>query len=269
MRGLVAALALFSFFLSGCGDPYEKEIVEPATPSQIEKLANNLQPGDKTVFLRWANRRASKERYTGEPEARTVRHAINNQVEYEAIKAKEYEEIAQQKLQRDKAIQAEQAKLDEKNRAIEAAYAHRQAVHREISETVDSKALDYKLEGQFDNFNRLIGQQWVFNIQIKNKSNKQIIGLAGYLTLKDAFGIDLGSYPFRVEHTIAPGKVVTMPLYMQDNPNDQRLRAMRSAKTLFPEWFMESLVFSDGGRIDANSVPAAGAHVSGPRKPTS
>lgn len=243
-----------TIILSACGDPYAKKINNKLTPSEAEKIAKSLPNSDGDLFLRWSQRNSLGERFGGEGTVYTVRDAINTQTVYESRKAEEYEKEKEFKKKQESAREKELLALKEKNSQIEKVRHLRQLTDAEINKAIDKRAVNYRIEPQLDRFNREIGWQWVFNIEIKNKTEAPIIGLAGYITIKDVFGENLGTYPFSFESEINGGQSKILSLYMQDNPKDQNLRRLKSATKIFPEWFLESLAFSNGWRIDLESV---------------
>lgn len=255
MKVKTSLILILCVTLTSCSDPYGTKINGKLTPAQAEKLAENLPDKDRDLFLRWSQRDAVGEKFGGEGSVQSVKDAISTQVEYEARKAKEFEQRAAERAAAEKIEQAKQEKLEAQRQQVESYGEHRRRVHELILNSISSKALSYGLETQFNSYNQPTGQQWVFKIEVKNNTEKEIIGLAGYITIRDAFGNNLGSYPFKFETRLGQGKTVIQSLWMQDDPRDRDLRRLREAKTIFPEWFMESLAFADGSRIDEKTVP--------------
>lgn len=240
--------------LSACGDPYAKKLNDKLTPSEAEKIARSLPSSDGDLFVRWSKRNSLGERFGGEGSVYTVRDAINTQTEYEARKAAEYEKEKELKKKQEAIRGKEALEIKEKNLQIENIRYLRQLTDAEINKAIDKRAVNYRIEPQLDRFNREIGWQWVFNIEVKNKTKTPVIGLAGYITIKDVFGENLGTYPFSFQSEINEGQSKILSLYMQDDPKNQNLRKLKSAAKIFPEWFLESLAFSNGWRIDLESV---------------
>ena len=74
------------------------------------------------------------------------------------------------------------------------------------------------------------------------------------MTIEDAFGVNLGSYPLRLETSLKDQKPQETPLIMDFNRNDKFHLAMRESQRLTIRWFFESLVFRDGTRIDDSTI---------------
>ena len=242
--------------LSACGDPYDAKLSGPVSPAQAEKIADQLPAKDRELFLRWNNRQARGEVLSIESSPPNVKTAINNQILYEARKAEENEAAEKEKKEKEaKRLQ----EIESNNKLLQEAERqrqHRTAVHNTILESISVTAKQYRLQPFFDQNNYPIGKNWVFEIEVQNKTKKPVLGLAGYVTLKDAFGNQLGSYPFKFEENIQPSKTVTLSLFMLDDINNANHQKMKGTSNLFQQWSMESLVFKDGTRIDAQSVPS-------------
>lgn len=254
MKKQIVFIAVFCIILSACGDPYQQKITPPLTPAQAEKLATKLPEADKDIFLRWAKRSATGEKYGGEGSVSVVKDAIVTQQIFEARQADAYEQEKSERSKAEKIAKEEQAKLELQRQQLVSRAEHRRKVHERIVEAIDGKFLSYSLKPQFDHYNRPIGNYWVFVIEFKNKTKKEIIGLAGYVTIEDAFGVNLGSYPLRLETSLKDQKPQETPLIMDFNRNDKFHLAMRESQRLTIRWFFESLVFRDGTRIDDSTI---------------
>lgn len=252
MAALLTATAAFV----GCGDPYKETLLIDArlTPTQAEKIADKLKGDDRDLFLRWAKRRTLGQSFGGEPTARTVRDAVANQAEFEARQAAEFAEEAKQKEAAARAAEAAQAKRAQEHAALQEVGKQRAAVDVEIRKSLHVEFVGYEFRPLFNNTGLEIARQWVMKLRVRNSSPREVIGAAGYVTIRDAFGKELGTYPLRVEFRIGSGKTVPFDVSMEHNKNNANHRALVETQTIFPMLFMESLAFADGSRIDHETM---------------
>lgn len=192
--------------------------------------------------------------YGGEPSANTVADAIRNQGEYERREdAMRAEEAAKAAAKRREAIEARAAKEREAAQ-LNAIREQRQAVHTEITKYFSVVAVSHETQPTFNSAGYEIQRHWVLHLRLKNHSPREVIGVAGYLTINDAFGNELGVFTIKIEPKVPSGKEILFDVSMPLNRRDPSHVALMQAQTLFPVWFMESIAYIDGSRIDAQTL---------------
>lgn len=255
-----AALAI-PLVLSGCGDPYEKKLPNGGSPTigQAEKLAENLPETDRKIFIRWAKRIAAGDRMSAEVTPYSVRHAIVNQNLYEA-------KVAEEVKKQEAAEHAERAKRkkleDEALAKVERARAfteHRAKVDSKIKELVFINIVSWENKPTFNAYGYEVDRNFVFHMKLKNNTNEDITGIAGWVTFHDQFGSELGTYPARMEPTIPAGKEISYIAYLPFDRKNENHGALLASNRIGAKWFLESVVFKSGQRVDAQSLTSPNA----------
>ena len=236
---------LLATALSGCTNPHDREL--PALSDDIRKnsesLSSGLSPAEKEVFLRWADRMTTSERYIGENIPTNVRMAIANQTRYEAMSH-------EKKIIEDKKIAEEKNKLQQEEQKLKRI----ELASDQIKKYFIVKGVSYDWTPIFDSNGLEAYREWQFDLILSNLSNKEIIGAKGFVQFKDAFGKEIGIYPVRIENSVKPGKSVDYILRMTYDPNTKGHLELFSTETLFMDWFFVSLAFVDGTRLDYESI---------------
>ncbi len=246
-----------ALLIAGCdSDPYKRKL--PATmltPGEIKTLSEGLPSEDEEILRRWVDRVARGETQGGEPPAHSVRDAIKYQLEYERIIAKEE---ARKKRDIEEAKTKEEERRKYERQQLELIAEQRQAVHDEIAKRFDGQIISYGPQARFDQYGRPTSQFFVFNLKFRNRTNARVIGIAGYINLRDAFGHDLGSYPFRFEPQVEPGQTIDWSAHLPYDPKNSNHRAIKESSNIFYTWFFESIAFRDGTRIDRETISRGG-----------
>ena len=155
-------------------------------------------------------------------------------------------------------VEAARRKEDDQRRFAEQQLAtiaeQRQAVHAEIAKRFDGQVISFSPQAQFDAYGRPVAQFFVFKLRFRNRTNAPVIGIAGYINLKDAFGNELGSYPFRFEPQMQAGQTIDWDAHLTYNRNDPRHVTIKESANLFYTWFFESIAFQNGLRIDRETI---------------
>lgn len=252
-----ATLMAFVCVAAACGDPYSAKLPDGGqpTPAQAQKLAEPLPAPDKDVFLRWAKRIGEGKSFSAEVTPFSVKHAIRNQIQFEAMLEADRQEEEKRRTADQNAKQIEAAKIAEARRTAEAIADQRQRVNAAIQKSLQVKASTYEFRPIFNNQGYEVGRQWIFNLELSNFTDQEVIGLAGWVSIKDAFGKELGAFPIRIEPTVPAGKTINFSAVMLHDRQDPSHVAMTQARTFFPVWFLESVAFKNGTRVDASSVP--------------
>lgn len=255
----VACLAIacaVAMGIVGCDrDPYNRKLpTATPTPGEIQSLSAGLPLEDGALFERWRQRVARGETYVGEPTPTLVRNAIRNQLEFERFAEEEAAEIRRKETEAGELRRKEEERRRLAEEQVATIAEQRRMVHLEIAKRLDGKALSFATQAQFDAYGRPVGQFFKFKLQFRNRTDTPVIGVAGYINLRDAFGNDLGSYPFRFEPQILPGQTIDWNAFLVYDRSDPRHVAMKESTNLFHTWFFESIVFQDGTRIDRESV---------------
>lgn len=260
-RALLPLISIAVFLVTACGDPYEIKLPADGklTPSQTEEIVGKLPSSDGDLFSKWAKRQVTGEGTIGEPISLNVRNAIRNQIDYETRQAAEREKEIKIKEEQRRAAAEAQAKLEQEKRTLIALRNQRAAVDVQIKKYFRVEAITYELAPIFDRYGYEISRRWVFRLRLSNLSNKSIIGAAGWVSITDAFGNEIGSFPMRIEPEIPPGKTILLDVYKDFDKTNAADQALMESKTLFPSWFMESVVFSDGTRVDLKALPQPAA----------
>ncbi|GCB02609.1 hypothetical protein [Ralstonia sp. SET104] len=246
-----------AFLVTACGDPYETKLPADGklTPTQTQEIVGKLPSSDGDLFSKWAKRQVTGEGTIGEPIFSNVRSAIRNQIDFEARQAAEREKEIKIKEEQRRAAAEAQEKLEQEKQALIALRNQRAAVDVEIKKYFRVEAIAYDLAPIFDRYGYEISRRWVFRLRLSNLSKKSIIGAAGWVSIRDAFGGEIGSFPMRIEPEILPGKTILFDVYKDFDKTNVADQALMQSKTLFPSWFMESVVFSDGTRVDVKALP--------------
>lgn len=251
--------------LVGCGDPYTARLPsEKPTPGQIEKLSERLSENDADLLRRWGKRQIAGEQFGGEPTANSVAGAIRHQAEFEAHAAELARQARELEEQKKRQEEAEADARRQVQAQIEAVRERRAFVNAEIKRHFVVEALGYEIKPKFDRSGTPVGYTWVFRLRTTNRSASTVIGAMGLVTVRDAFGKEIGVFPVRLEDRIEPRKSVISEPVMQLHVGDPVFRMVRDARTLFPEWFLESVAFADGSRIDEKSIPHVSVTGTGP-----
>lgn len=256
-RGLISLVSTTVFLMAACGDPYEIKLPTDGklTPSQTQGIADKLPSSDRDLFSKWAKRQITGEGTIGEPISQNVRNAIRNQIDFEARQAAEHEKEIKLKEEQRRAAAEAHEKLEQEKQALIALRNQRAAVDAEIKRYFRVEAIAYDLAPIFDRYGYEISRRWVFRLRLSNLSKKPVIGAAGWVSIRDAFGVEIGSFPMRIEPEVLPGKTILFDVYKDFDKTDSADRALMQSKTLFLSWFMESVVFSDGTRVDMKTLP--------------
>lgn len=255
-RRALTAACLVAIAFAGCDrDPYQRKLpAATPTPGEVQALANGLPPEDASLLRRWGERIARGDTFVGEPTPSSVRSALRNQQEFERMAAADAAEVRRKQAE----VEDARRKEDERRRLAEQQLAsiaeQRQAVHAEIAKRFDGQAVSFAPQAQFDKYGRPVAQFFVFKLRFRNRTNAQVIGIAGYINLKDAFGNDLGSYPFRFEPQIRAGQTIDWDGYLTYDRTDPRHVTIKDSANLFYTWFFESIAFQDGSRIDRETI---------------
>lgn len=250
-RTFFGALALtFGAISAGCS-PKPLDLALPAdgklTKSEFEAISEKLNASDQPAFKRWSERMNKGESFGGEPIAKNARQALLNQQEFESIEAKS---LAKEQA-RQKEIQEQEAA---EQRKIEAIYERRRIVNEEVRKYIDATIPTYSPRTFYDQYNKPIGGIIEFTLKISNRAQSAAIGIAGFVTIKDVFGRDLGSYPFAIEPRIESNQTINYVVTLNFNPRNEQHQALWRAKSITSQWFFESVAFENGWRIDANSI---------------
>lgn len=245
------AICLFSLaLLSACTrDPLEAKLAPDGrlTKSEVEAISAKLVGTDASMFKRWAERMNRGESFGGEGTALTVRLALLNQQTYETQQAELLAKAqAEAKAQKDREAQA--------LREAEAVYTHRQEVNLEVRKYIDATIPTYRPQTFYDRYDRPVSGIIEFSIRLKNRAQVASIGIAGFVTIKDVFGRDLGSYPFALEPRIGPGQTIIYNAILDFDPRNEQHQVLWRAKNIVSSWFFESAAFEDGTRIDSEYV---------------
>jgi hypothetical protein len=242
-----------ALLITGCdNDPYKRKLQSTTlTPGEIQALGEGLPSEDEKLLRRWADRIARGETQGGEPPAHSVRDAIKHQIDYERLIA---DEEARKKRESEEANNKEEERRKRERQQLELIAEQRQAVHDEIAKRFDGRILSYAPQARFDQYGRPTSQFFTFNLKFRNRTNARVIGIAGYINLRDAFGHDLGSYPFRFEPQVEPGQIIDWSAHLPYDPKNSNHRAIKESSNLFYTWFFESIAFQDGTRIDRETI---------------
>lgn len=250
-------LVILTMAMASCGDPYKGKIPlsQRLTGNELIELSSGLAQEDKATLERWAKRMSVNEDYGGESLARTVKDAIVNQQTYEAIKELQRVE-KNKKVAKEKALE-EELKISEKKREAEAINLaqNRQKVDSEIRKNFEAKVDSYTLQTLFNNYGYEYAREWVFKLALRNKSDRKVIGVAGWVTVYDVFNNELGTYSIKIEPTVNPKEVKSYYTSMTLNRKDPGQIEMIKSSSLRVLFFFESLAFADGNNIDASLIP--------------
>ena len=251
-RGWLSALVMgIALAVAGCGDPYERELDGILySEGEAKRIASRLEPGEGEIFVRWAARMATPDRFPGEAEPVTVRGALINQ--------RRFEEVAAEKAAEQARIAAEEKAKAEEIAAQQAAYElelkRLQRTHGLISQLVKVEFLGYKFAPVFGRYGTEIGREWQLHFKVTNETNGELVGLMGPLYMADTFGKELGYFNARLETSIPPGESKEEVLVLRYDKRDPAHQAMRESQTLRPLWYFESLALMDGRVVDASNI---------------
>jgi len=263
---------LLSFFISACSDPYTTKLPTDGrlTAGEVEKVVSKLQGADKETFKRWATRQAKNDIFGGEGTAPNVKIALLNQAIYETRRQEEFvQENARKAEEARMARQREQDQRD-KQAQLDQVAAERQLVNTEILKVFSADAVGYEFRPLTDYRGYEVGRQWVFKLKLVNRSNKDIVGAAGWINITDVFGADLGSYLLRIEPRVNARRTIEYFAVMDHNRKDPQKVAMTQARLLKVYWFFESVAFSDGSVMDYRTINSSNSNnnISTPGKST-
>lgn len=252
------ALVMLAMATTGCGDPYKAKIPlsQKLTANEVLQLSSGLAQEDKATLEKWAKRMSIGEDYGGEPLARTVKDAIVNQQAYEAIKEQQRIE-KNKKIAKEKTLEEELRKSERQREAEAIKLAQsRQKVDAEIRKNFEAKVDSYMLQTLFNNYGYEYAREWVFKLVLKNKSDRKVIGVAGWVTVYDVFNNELGSYQIKIEPIVNPNEIKGYYTSMTLNRKDPGQIEMIKSSSLRVLFFFESLAFADGKNIDARLLLA-------------
>lgn len=222
----ILALIGLALILTACTDPYDESTVDASNIETAEQIAARLESGDREIFLRWASRMSTDERFPGETRPARVRDALVNQ--------RRYEDLA-----------------EDQARAQKAADARFRQTYEFISSLVDTELLSYHLE---PGPSARDDGQWHFRFRVTNKTGGVLVGLKGQILLEDPFGEEIGIFGLRMDAEIPAGRtreeVITFP-YDDSNPTDRVLRGTRSLRS---EWFYDALALRDGRVVSESNI---------------
>ena len=231
------------------------------TAGEVEKISSKLEPLDQDVFKRWAERQSRGEYFGGEGTSPTVKIALLNQSQYEARLKIELTAANAQKVEADRVASEREKAIHEKQIQLEQIALRRGEVDSEIRKQFQAQAVGYELRPLTNNFGELLGKQFVFKLKLANSSAKKLIGAAGWVSVADVFGVDLGSYQLRIEPTIKPGQSIDYSVIMDYDKSNPKHYEITQAASIRIRWFFESVAFEDGTNIDYRSIASANAIV--------
>lgn len=245
---LVVGLALA---LSGCGDPYERDLDGILySEGEAQRIAKGLEAEDAALFVRWAQRMPTPERFSGEADPVTVRGALINQ--------RRYEEVAAEKAAEEARLAADERARAEKVAAQEAEYQQEldrlEKTHGLISQLVKIEFVGYRFEPIFGRYGMEVGRDWMFHFKVTNDTNGELVGLKGPVYIADTFAKQLGYIDATLETSIPSGQTREEVLSIRHDKRDPVLEAMRGTRNLRVEWFFQSLALRDGRVVDASNI---------------
>lgn len=249
MKILRPTILIVALSLSGCGDPYQTKIPSYLiiTDEDAKKIADSIKTEDAEIFKRWRIRIARNENIEYGIKPQTVKDAIENQKKFEAKKE------ADEKQQRiaDEENKRKQEKIIETQKALA---QNALSVDGEIKKLIAIRGVTYNLKPIFGKNGWQIDTSVNFNLKVENYSSKNLIGLKGYLSVSDIFGRKLSAYPFQLESELASSTWKIITISGNYNNGDLAHNAMSAGQRLNLDWFFDSAVFSDGTRIDIQTV---------------
>ena len=251
-RGWLLALAVGgALALSGCGDPYERGLDGILySEGEAKRIASRLEPEEAELFVRWAARMTTPDRFSGEGDPVTVRGALINQ--------RRFEEVAQEKAAEEARIAAEeQAKADQlaaEQVEYEQELQRLEKTHGLISQLVKIEFLGWRFEPLFGRYGLEAAREWQFYFKITNDTNGELVGLRGPIYIADTFAQELGFIHARLETSIPPGESKEEVLRVRHDKRDPVHTAMRGTQTMRIQWFFESLALRDGRVVDASNI---------------
>ena len=251
-RGWSAALFIgVVLALSGCGDPYERELNLTLYPEgEAKRIASRLGPEDGELFVRWAARMATPDRFPGEGTPVTVRGALINQRRFEEVAqenaAKEARLAAEEKAKADE-VAAQQAAYDLELQAL-------QKTHDLISQLVKTEFTSFEFAPIFNRYGLEVGREWKLHFKVTNDTNGELVGLKGPLAIYDTFKKELGYVEARLETSIQSGQTKEEVLVITYDKRLPMHQAMRESNTLRALWYFQSLALMDGRVVDASNI---------------
>ncbi len=247
---IVFALALA---LTACS-PQPHEIKLPIdgrlTVTEVEAIGGKLTDTERALFKRWSERMNRGESFGGEGSAPTVRQALLNQQTFDI---KQADLVAQEQA----IVTAKKERELAEQRKIVAAFEHRQAVNDEVRKYIDATIPIYRPKTFYDRYDQPISGQIEFDIKLTNHAPRSLIGIAGFVTIRDVFGRNLGSYPFALEPRVGSGQTIIQTTTLNFDPRNEQHQVLWRTKNITSEWFFESVAFEDGTRIDSGTVNRA------------
>lgn len=260
---LTLSLILCSFLLSGCSDPYATKLPNNSklTAGEVEKISAKLEPADIEVFGRWAERQRRGNSFGGEGTAPTVKIALLNQAEFDAREKSELALASAQKADAERIAKEKERDARDKQAQLDQIATRRSEVDAEIRKQFEAHALGYEIRPLTNSYGEIVGKQFVFKLKLANKSLKNLVGAAGWVTVKDVFGADLGSYPMRIEPTMKPGQTIDFFVVMDYDYTNPKHYAITQTASVRIHWFFESVAFQDGTNIDYRTIASENGRV--------
>ncbi|NMM13193.1 MAG: hypothetical protein HHJ17_06600 [Rhodoferax sp.] len=255
-------------FLPGCSDPYAARLPvnSKLTMGEVEKISAKLEPADQDVFRRWAERQTRGGSFGGEGTAPTVKIALLNQAEFDARMKIELAAANAQKAEADRIAREREKEARDKQAQLAQIATRRAEVDAEIRKQFDAHAIGYELRPLTNSYGEIVGKQFVFKLKLANKSLKNLVGAAGWVSVTDVFGADLGSYPMRIEPKMKPGQSIDYFAVMDYDYSNPKHYAITQTASLRIHWFFESVAFQDGTNIDYRTIASENGRVV-PTKP--
>ncbi|MGU5816945.1 hypothetical protein ACV1EC_18800 [Aeromonas hydrophila] len=236
----VIALAL-SISLFGCDkDPKTMQLPHDMatwkTDSEFTGAIKKLTEDERKLLLGYMVTAGMSEAFGGQgvPDGQTIGEAIEAQRTLIERQAREKQEkITQQEL----AQQANENTLAKMNNAVDA-----------VLLTFKFSAADVGAKRYVDSFDIAIG--------FRNKTDKDISGVKGVITLKDMFGEPIKMARLSNDQSIpANGKAIYRGS-LDFNPlvdTDKKLLSIDVKKMKF-EWYPETYIFEDGSKLESEKL---------------
>jgi hypothetical protein len=238
----LALILSLSFALSGCADPYQRELKGILySDGEAKRIAAKLEPQDAELFVRWSTRMSTSDRFNGEANPVTVRGALINQ--------KRFEQVAQEKANEEARLAAERLEVEQqKQRLVK--------THELISQFIDTEFLTYQYQPIYGGNGLEVAREWLLYFKITNNTNGELVGLRGEIYIADAFAKELGYIPTRHETSIRSGESRKELVRFMHDPKNPMHRQMIGTQSLRAQWFFDSLALQDGRVVDSTNVDA-------------